>query len=106
LPSAESYVTSSRGCFPAMTATIVFGVQTAVVSSSSAQTLLGKTAQADAATLGAAVGTITDDVELIFRYFCVTNGLCCYTNLCNSAVKLNLNFIFLLVSIFLGISWF
>lgn len=91
-----------------MSAAIANAAQTAVASSTSAQTILGKTAQADAAALGATgiQTAITDDVELIFRYYCVTNGLCCFTNLCNNAVKYNLNIIFILASFFLSISLF
>jgi hypothetical protein len=41
-----------------------------------------------------AAGTLTDAVQDLFALkdaVCVTNGVCCYTNLCNNSFKFSSN---------------
>ena len=95
---AESYVVNSKGCLPI--------INTAAASAGAAATASSITTfgTGTAVTTAAITGTYIFEVSQIVRFHCVTNGVCCVTNLCNGSIKIGLslfNIVLLLASVLL-----
>ncbi len=86
-----------KGCLPAPGAAMAYTSAAGVAQAQTAGTpwLLATSATP-------AASTILGDLQYVYTMFCINNGVCCSTNLCNSANLIITNIVYIALSVVLA----
>ena len=92
--ATENYAVNSKGCMPQIAYGVGSSGGTGAAASGTAPTIFGATASAASgadATIVASTADLAFGLGRVVAFHCVTNGVCCVTNLCNGSIKIGLN---------------
>lgn len=94
----QAFIAGDRGCVPVLDSGVFSGSTTGTQQTTLAQMKLGNDGNS------ATTNLVFNDWFTLIWNVCTNHGVCCFTNLCNSSIKLSLsrfNLIFIAASVLL-----